>query len=472
MARIQQEILSSGNLRRIIDEFGLYREERKTRSADRVLELMRKDISITADKLDSVGSSKQPAAFRIGYQGSDPQLVAQVANRLTSLYIEQDLRIRSVQAEGTSEFLDGQLQDAKKTLEVLEAAVSSYKLKHNGELPQQYDTLVNTLSRLQVELESNRDAVNRAQQTKVILTSTLNIAETNLAGQIRAAQTATLTGTINAPTLQKRMEDLQEQLDALRIRKRDDHPDVIRLRAEIETLKRAEERERAAMAGLTENDTLATSSLQAVESIESIRVRQQVTALKAQIEGTDRELADRRAEQLRILGDIDNCQNRMERLPVREQEMAQITRDYEISREHYKSLLEKKTAADMALEMERRQKSERLTVLDRARVPDKPIKPKRSLLYPVGTLLSLALALIVGFSVEVNQNVFLGEWELPAETPVLARVPHIEVPFTDPDHADQGWESTRTKRLACVSALLSVLGVTAGTMYLAFCYFR
>jgi hypothetical protein len=195
--------------------------------------------------------------------------------------------------------------------------------------------------------------------------------------------------------------------------------------------------------------------------------------LKAQIEATDRELADRRVEQLRILGDIDTCQNRMERLPVREQEMAQITRDYEISREHYKSLLEKKTAADMALEMERRQKSERLTVLDLARVPDKPVKPKRSQLYPAGTLLSLALALIVGFSVELNQNVFLGEWELPAETPVFARVPDIAVPFTDPDPEDPGWERTRAKRLASVSAgLLSVLRATAGTMYLAFRYFR
>src|SRR5260370_8837231 len=308
---------------------------------------MRKDISIMADKLDSSGSWKQPVAFGIGYQGSDPQLVAQVANRLTALYVEQDLRIRSVQAEGTSEFLDGQLQEAKKTLEVLEAAVSSYKLKHNGELPQQYETLVNTLSRLQVELESNRDAVNRAQQTKIILASTLNIAETNLAGQIRAAQTAPLTGTINAPTLQKRMEDLQGQLDTVRIRKRDDQADVIgrgELRAEMENLKRAEERKRAANAGLAENDTRATSSLQAVESIESIRARQQVTALKAQIEGTDRELADRRAEQLRILGDIDTCQNRMERLPVRDQEMAQITRAYEIYTEHYTSLLYQKNA--------------------------------------------------------------------------------------------------------------------------------
>jgi hypothetical protein len=123
--------------------------------------------------------------------------------------------------------------------------------------------------------------------------------------------------------------------------------------------------------------------------------------------------------------------------------------------------------------MERRQKSERLTVLDLARVPDKPAKPKRWLLYPAGMFLSLALALIVGFSVEVNQNVFLGEWELPAETPVFARVPDIEVRFTDPDHADPEWARTRTKWLARVSAaLLSLLGVTAGTMYFASRYFR
>src|SRR5260370_3030299 len=135
---------------------------------------MRKDISIMADKLDSSGSWKQPVAFGIGYQGSDPQLVAQVANRLTALYVEQDLRIRSVQAEGTSEFLDGQLQEAKKTLEVLEAAVSSYKAKHNGELPQQDESLENTLSRLQVDLDTNRETDTPAQHPKLILPITLN----------------------------------------------------------------------------------------------------------------------------------------------------------------------------------------------------------------------------------------------------------------------------------------------------------
>jgi hypothetical protein len=33
----------------------------------------------------------------------------------------------------------------------------------------------------------------------------------------------------------------------------------------------------------------------------------------------------------------------------------------------------------------------------------------------------------MGFAAELRQNVVLGEWELPEGTPVLARLPFIEV---------------------------------------------
>ena len=46
-----------------------------------------------------------------------------------------------------------------------------------------------------------------------------------------------------------------------------------------------------------------------------------------------------------------------------------------------------------------------------------------------GRLCGLALGLVVGFSAELRQNVVLGEWELPEGTPVLARLPFIEVPL-------------------------------------------
>ena len=460
IASIRQMLLSGGELKKVIEEFGLYREERKTHFEEEILELMRKDITITLESAmpGSTGSrssaARRPGAFRIGYQGTDPTLVMRVTNRLTDLYVEQNLKTREGQAVGTSEFLDTQLRDAKKRLDEMEAAVSVYKLAHNGELPQQENALSGTLTRLRIELEANRDAINRAQQTKVILDSSANAVESTIAAQTRALEQAQrpesqeaagvpllpgLPGQPATARLVRASEALELQLAVLRARNREDHPDVVRLRRELENVKRAEEKRQAATAaaaadtpatvGTTPNRTPG-SRLR--EPPEFGHTRDQLAGLKAQIMGSDAELENRKTEQLRILRDLDLYQRRIERLPVREQEMAQLTRDYEMSKENYKSLLDKKMAAEMSLNMERRQQSERFVVLDRAKLPEKPIKPKRPQLYAGGAVAGLLLALLLGFGAELRKNVFLGEWELPPGTPVLARLPYF-VLHIDPD---------------------------------------
>jgi succinoglycan biosynthesis transport protein ExoP len=81
----------------------------------------------------------------------------------------------------------------------------------------------------------------------------------------------------------------------------------------------------------------------------------------------------------------------------------------------------------MATEMEKNQKSERFTVLDSARVPEKPVRPDRLILSLIAWPLCLLLGAGIGYLVEFNKNVVLGEWELPSETPILGRVPRIVV---------------------------------------------
>ncbi|MBZ5581446.1 MAG: hypothetical protein LAQ30_04430 [Acidobacteriia bacterium] len=144
---------------------------------------------------------------------------------------------------------------------------------------------------------------------------------------------------------------------------------------------------------------------------------------------------------------------------MREQEMAQITRDYEMSKENYKSLLDKQTAAAMSLDMERRQQSERFTILDRARIPEKPLKPKRPMLFAMGSAASLALGLLLGFTLELRRNVFLGEWELPEGTTVLARLPYIEVVAKSSGTAPwpRGKGIRHRKELAAASSVLICL---------------
>jgi succinoglycan biosynthesis transport protein ExoP len=462
---IRQLLLSSGELKKIIDDFGLYRAQRKTLVEEEILDMMRKDISITLEAVGAGGTSKngRTGAFRIGYQGPDPVVVTRVANRLTDLYVDQNLKTRETQAAGTSDFLQTQLTEAKKRLDELEGAVSAYKLQHNGELPQQEQSLAGALSRLQTELEANRDAINRAQQTRVILEGNLAATEATLEAQTHAweqAQKASgdsgdVTGI--AQPQRKGSEVLQQQLDVLRARYKENHPDVVRLQREIETLKQAEEQsaksaepEKGPMQGPAGGTRPRVSQVQPVEFAHT---RQQVTSLQVQIKASDKELADRQAEQQRILHDLAAYQARLEKLPVREQEMASIGRDYEISKENYKSLLDKRLAAEMALDMERRQQSERFTVVDRAQVPEKPIKPNKSLIYSLGSAAALMLALLLGMAAELRQDVLLGEWELPEGTPVLARLPLIDVTFhSEARPADWRRWFRRDKRLADAGA--------------------
>jgi succinoglycan biosynthesis transport protein ExoP len=159
-----------------------------------------------------------------------------------------------------------------------------------------------------------------------------------------------------------------------------------------------------------------------------------------------KQIEDAEAERVRVLREMAALEARMRQLPVREQQMTGLLRDYEISKANYQSLLNKQLAARMATEMERNQKSERFTVLDSARIPEKPVRPDRTVLSGAGWLIGLVLSIGAAFAVELRRNVLLGEWELPEGTPVLGRVPRIDLRPQD---------ARRTKKRDPASPLLS-----------------
>jgi polysaccharide chain length determinant protein (PEP-CTERM system associated) len=434
---INQQILSSTRLQKIIDDFGLYAQEKKTLVQEEILEKVRTDISLN---LEASGTGNRPGAFRIGYEGTNPTLVAQVANRIANLYIEENLKTREVQAEGTSEFIENQLKEAKKTLDELEVTLSKYKLAHNGNLPEQQGALSAAVAGLQVELQGNQDAINRAQQNKVLLQGTVDVAEAGAGSspnRERPADSSEASANDN-PLPRKDSEFLQAQYNALLKTYLPTYPKMVALQHQIDKVKMADDRDSARIENLRKEILLA-----------------------------DDEIRRRNTERERILKSIAQYQARIEQLPVREQEMAQLTRDYEMSKQNYKSLLDKKLSAEMASDMEHRQKSERFTVLDPARVPEKPIKPKRGILNMMGCSIGLALGLLLGVGWEFKQNLFLGEWELPPSAVVLARLPHIEIFAEEAMPKDNGQQPRRKLRLALwSSAAVSLIVVVATGIYL------
>jgi uncharacterized protein involved in exopolysaccharide biosynthesis len=277
-----------------------------------------------------------------------------------------------------------------------------------------------------------------------------------------------------APQPKKRSEALEDMLQQMQVRYGDRYPDVQSLKAEIARVKKVEEEEakkqeaaRAALAASAETakhetpkkegapTQTASSESKPTEVVtrELLQARERIALLRTQLSNAQTDLKFQMGEQQRLLKMVNSYQSRIDMLPLVEQQMASLTRDYENSKANYKSLLDKKLAAGMATDMELRQQAERFTIIDPARVPEKPSKPNRPLFGGIGAALAIALGLIIGFALEFRKNVILGEWELPADMVVLGRIPVIEMPAV----ATQ-WVKPRNAA-AITAAFLAVVAV-------------
>jgi uncharacterized protein involved in exopolysaccharide biosynthesis len=125
---LREQILSRTRLERVITQFGLYSELQKKAVMEDVVEAMRRDIDIKVERGDS---------FRISYINEIPETAQQVTERLASLFIQENVRDRTVQAEGTNQFLDAQMEEARAKLLDHEKKLEEYQRRYAGELPNQ-----------------------------------------------------------------------------------------------------------------------------------------------------------------------------------------------------------------------------------------------------------------------------------------------------------------------------------------------
>ena len=423
MNSITQQVLSTEYLGAIFDKYHLYPRMRNRLTREELIDRLRKDIDISVERGISIGRS---AAFRISYEAPSAAVAAGVVNDVANLFVQQNEKTREQRAQGTSEFIENQLKQAKLSLDFQEAQLSRYKVQWAGELPEQEPALLAALSRLQQESQGNQDAAARAEQNKLVLENSLHLAESSLANVSRAiaARNGAAKPAASSPGPVKASTALRAQLFDLRQRYYDEHPEVRRVRRELEQAlaeeAKADETKTAAPSMSTPATT--TPSDAALLDSELERQKERVSTTKTQLQVVEDEIAARATERQRILKSMAEYQARLDRLPVHEQQMQALTRDYETSKANYRSLLDKRISAGMASDMEKSQNSERFAIADPALAPETPVKPRRLIMFLAGTVLGFALGLLLGLSIELKKDVFLGEWELPPNVMVLGRI--------------------------------------------------
>lgn len=426
---ISQQILSRSRLESLIDRFGLYKElRREGKATEEIIAQMRSDIGLELRGGERRRGDTATVAFNITYQGREPQQVAMVTNVLASFYIEENLKAREQQAVGTAQFLRVQLEEMQRNLETQEKKLSTFKDQHIGELPHQQEANLATLEQLNSRLRLNNDNQVQVGERKRALEA-----------QLSEAMGMAADGP-DFPAL--KLMKMKAELAALERQYTDQYPDVIRLRREIEKL------EQQLAEPSQDNPSTQTETLLAA----SPYVRQ----LKQSIRSVDAELAALKLEAERLQRTIAEYQDRVDNAPRREQEYQILARDYETTKELYRSLLLRQKEAELAENMEQRQKGEQFRILDPATIPEMPAAPNRLRLNLMALALALGLAGGVVLLAEQLDTSLHSPDDLRALTsaPILASIPRIET-------ARDRWRKRTRMALGVVTTGLGLVAIVA-----------
>jgi protein tyrosine kinase modulator len=426
-----QQILSRTRLERIVKDFDLYAKERQTGIMEDVIEQMRKDIGVEVLRGDS---------FRISYVGDNPRMVMRVTERLASLFIEENLRDREVLADDTNQFLEAQLEDARRRLLDQEKKVEGYRRAYAGQLPSQLESNLQVLRSGESQLATIADSLDRDRERHLLLERQLG----DLEQQPEDPPVVPPSGVLS-PSQQ--LDKLKDTLRAMQLRLKPDHPDVQRLSRAIRELE-----QKIADDGGTVEDAPSTRELAR---------RKRIDDLRAELEMLDRQMAKKQADEQRFRDEMKAYQARVEAAPTRESEMTEMNRDYETLQELYKSLLAKKEESKIAANLERRQIGEQFKLLDPARIAEKPFSPNRIRLNLVGMGGGLLISILLVGLLEYRDRTFKTDEEVARvlSLPVLAVIPLMRTA------AEQKWALRRRVCLALGlgTTVAACLGIVAYT---------
>jgi polysaccharide chain length determinant protein (PEP-CTERM system associated) len=455
MQSITQQILSRTRLLHIIDQFNLYASSRAQSSPDEKVERMRKDIDIELVR----DNRNQITAFNVSYSSRNPLVAQKVTSELTNLFINENLEVRQQQSEGTTQFLENQLESARKGLTDQEEKIRQFKAQHVGEMPGQLASNLQILSGLQSQLQNDEDALNTAKQQHVYL-QTLVDQYRAIQGSVKSADGTT----VGLPAIDEELDKLKAQLADLSSRYTDRHPDVRKLKEQIAKTEKMRDQ---LLASLKEkgpdNTNDGVDSANAAVGTDPAKASM-LAQVQSQLRSNQVEITNREHSIASLKAKVDEYQARLNQEPIREQQLADLTRGYEQSKANYDDLLKKKNESAMATSMELLQQGERFTIVDAPSLPQKPEFPNRLKFCGIGLGIGLALGVGVAGAFEMMDDRVYSEKELKKLLPptILAEIPAI-MNFSDEQrHKKQLW-------LGWVTAGFVFATILAGS---AFSYLR
>jgi polysaccharide biosynthesis transport protein len=414
LSSIQETVLSRTNLVRILNEFSADLPNLRGLDDDSRVNRIRKRIKI--DVQTRRDRNRSPLYFRVAFENESPALAQRVASRLAALFIEHDSRTREQQVFGTTQFMSGELDKVSMQLNEAADQLRVLKERYRHELPEHLDTNLRNLDRLHEQLKANTEALDRYVTMRLSLELQLSETPQQISKTLAASASPNHPAAARSPLVEQyRQKEMNYR--ELRNRYTEKHPDVARLKVELDRLKEE----------IPPEDFQEIQQEQAAEPIVITETNPVYQRLTAQLEEVKTEISIRDRERTWIQEQITRINWRVQNTPQREQEIASLLREHADLQKQYEDLKGKLSQARLAESLESKQKGAQFVILDPASFPMRPAKPNRLMILLLGLAGSLGLGLAVAVGVDfVDQKVWTqAELERLIGSPVLVEIPEI-----------------------------------------------
>jgi succinoglycan biosynthesis transport protein ExoP len=393
---IKQRVMTRENLLRIIRKYQLFADAGPTFTPSDQIDEMRKTIAVELVNAKARPERGGPAtiAFQVSFEHRRPQTAQAVANDLVTLFLDENVKVRTQRASLTTEFMTQEADKLKKELDTIEAQIARYKQEHGTALPENVAIGVASMQRIEADLrqlERDQSAVE---------------------DELRAIEIQRAAGPPpEAPPAISELQRARAELVRLSASYTENHPDLKAARRRVESLEQAALADPAAAASAARRSGAAADLATARMDARAASLRERLKVISGQ----------RGALRAR-LGQMDVA---LVQSPQVERGLAALTRDHQSAQRKYQEIIAKKMTAQVSESLEGGQKAERFAVLEPPTLPEKPLRPDRKKLLALSLIMSMAAPVGMVTVLESMQGTVRGVAQI---TGLLGQAPLVTIP--------------------------------------------
>ena len=438
---VRQALLSRPQIERVAHETDLDGGANTPEKKELLLRSLQDRISIAAAD-NRARTTQGEGLYLIKFRDHDRTKSVEVVSQLLRDFVGNAMVDKRSGQETAQRFLENQIAEYEQRLSAAESRLADFKKANVGLMPDSRGDYFGRLQQESAELDKNRGDLAVAESRLAEINRQLSGEEPFLFGFDSGAGAPKG----QAGDLTARIQELEKQLDDLLLKYTEKHPEVIATRQQIAELKQRQQDELARI----KSGHPATGSLS-----DSLKANPLYQSLELEQKKTQVSVAELRQQVSQSEAKVGELKREVNAVPEVEAELARLNRDYDVTRQKYTELVQRRETATLS-EQADRTGTVKFDIIEPPSAAIRPVLPNRPRLLTLVLLAGLGAGAGMAWLLNQMRPVFNSVRALTEATglPVLAAVSRAWVER----HRRQRWgELLKLSAVTCL--LLLAFGV-------------